>query len=236
MNATCVNNTIITIPAFYDMGSFLTTIHSICVVLGIPLNLGIGSVILLFNRLHKPRNIVWIAIVFSNTLLLLSVALEMSVFYFEDSTTICLTVVALYGLPYPLVLLHLFLAMVERYVALRYFYWHKRVVTIRLVIAVQFISSTLLIVYVKSPYFIGSNRIPLECGIHHLQLSTMTIALTVLAFLCVASPLCIYFQLKKAVLVLPNQNVYKNGCWITRLELDATRNLTNSVQKASKNE
>lgn len=75
-----------------------------CAVIGIPLNGLIAFVIISMKRLHKPRNIFWLGVTFSNEFALLTSLVEFMALY-VPSKVACTLYVLLVGIPYATILL-----------------------------------------------------------------------------------------------------------------------------------
>jgi len=71
---------------------------------GIPLNSLIAFVIISMERLHKPRNIFWLGVIFSNLFALVTSLIEFVALY-GPSRGFCTVFVLLVGIPYSTLLL-----------------------------------------------------------------------------------------------------------------------------------
>jgi len=76
----------------------------LCASVGIPLNSLIAFVIISMERLHKPRNIFWLGVIFSNLFALVTSLIEFVALY-GPSRGFCTVFVLLVGIPYSVLLL-----------------------------------------------------------------------------------------------------------------------------------
>lgn len=137
-----------TVSSFYQqylhlskLDDFVTATYLVAAFLGIPLNLYIAATIIRKERLHLPRNLMWLGVGFANTShLLFYVALIIS-----DNMTpttpgysVLINIIAASaGVPEISAFLFLFLSLLERHACLAHGFWYKAIVTNGFVIKVQ---------------------------------------------------------------------------------------------------
>lgn len=182
------------IPCFNDsvpikLEWFRSTGHVLLASAGIPLNLIIAIVIMAFRRLHKPRTILWLGVTLCNLLALITILIEFLA-YQTHNTTICLFFVAITGVAYTCLLLNLFLALVDRYVAIVYPMWHRRKVTVQRVVVGQLLGFFFVIGILKFPFIV--QLVPLRCGICSIHGKIIIISNAVLFLLCIIAQAAVY--------------------------------------------
>lgn len=192
LNATAANETQMTIIL-----TFLPMAIVSCATVGIPLNLLVASVIIAQQRLHKPRHIFWLGVIFSNVFALLLSINELFVFYIiPDSRPACLIFVLLIGIPYATLLLNLLLGLIDRFIAITYPLWHKNKVTIRRIITTQWTGFFLISILFKISYLLDGSLMDISCQQHQPHGKLIVITLMTLILLCISAQIAIYFKTK----------------------------------------
>ena len=107
---------------------YLTISHLLCIVPGIPLNLGVIALIVGLKRLHSHRTFTWLGVGFANTFVLLFHLVELQVAYWPSPAGEQLYA-AIRGLPYTALLIGNFFSFLERHVCVKHSKWYKRHVT-----------------------------------------------------------------------------------------------------------
>ena len=185
------------------MDTFLCVTHLTCGFIGLPMNILLLSFIVHSRRLHKPRNIVWLGIVFSNIIILLNRLLELCAFVFQDET-LCRIFIFMVGLPYAALLLNLFLALVDRYVAFKYSLWYKRQVRIHYIVIGQIAANLLLIFVAKFSYIFRLNSV--DCNVNSTDGIEVSVVIHILIILCITGQILVYQKIKNC-LVIMSENV-----------------------------
>ncbi len=176
------------------MDTFLSVVHLVCAFIGFPLNLLVISFILHSRRLHKPRNIVWLGIAFSNILILLNRSLEFCAFVLQDRN-LCRIFVFMVGLPYASLLLNLFLALVDRYISITYASWYRRKVRMCYIIVGQIIAFSLLVIVTKFSYVFQFTSV--DCHVNSTNGIEVAIVIHILITLCITGQIVVYYKTKK---------------------------------------
>lgn len=197
LSSELVHNETINNTESTTMLSFLPLAIVSCVSIGVPLNLLIAVVIIVQKRLHKPRHIFWLGVIFSNLFAQLVSFNELLVFYLlPDNKPVCWAFAFLVGIPYANLLLNLLLGSIDRFVAITYPLWHKNKVTIRCIVAGQLIGVTLLTLIFKTSYFFNGILKNISCQQHQPQGKTIVITLTILVILCLSTQIAIFLKTK----------------------------------------
>lgn len=168
-----------------------TIIHLICLSQGIPINVLIGVVIARNRRLHNPRNTFWLGIIALNLMTMFMAVLKLLVVHVaQPGDFTCLFFSSTTGKPYTILLFVMLLATLDRYVAITHPLYHRKHVTVRLVIIVQLGISVAVFFLLSMPFIFG--WIPLRCGFN-LTLSKWTMLLrSILVSLCITAQVKVY--------------------------------------------
>jgi hypothetical protein len=179
------------------MLAFLPLAIVCCVSIGVPLNLLIAVVIIAQKRLHKPRHIFWLGVIFSNLFAQLISVNELLVFYIlPGNKTACWTFVFLLGIPYATLLLNLLLGSIDRFVAITYPIWHRNNVTIKLIVTGQFTGLLLLTIVFKTSFFVNGTFETISCHQPHPHGKIIVLTLMSLVLLCVVTQIAIFLKTK----------------------------------------
>lgn len=124
------------------LNEFVAATYFLAAFLGIPLNLYVATTIIREQRLHSPRNLMWLGVGFANTFhFFFYVALITTDSFMNPKTlvhSVALSIIgALAGLPEISLIMFLILSLLERHACLAHASWHKAVVTKGFVIKVQ---------------------------------------------------------------------------------------------------
>lgn len=189
------NETNNTEPA--TMLAFLPLAIVTCVSIGVPLNLLIAVVIIAQKRLHKPRHIFWLGVIFSNLFAQLVSFNELLVFYLlPGNKPACWTFVFLLGIPYATLLLNLLLGSIDRFVAITYPLWHRNKVTIKLIVTGQLSGVILLAIIFKTPYFLNGTFKNINCNQYYPHGKIIVFTLMSLVLLCIFTQIAIFLKTK----------------------------------------
>ena len=162
------------------------SVDSFCCLLGLPLNFYMAKLILCDRRLRKkPRNIFLVDMIICNIFTLFTASLEILNFFWSNET-VCKIYVSITGLSYVSFYFNLLLSLIDRFVAIKLPFWHRRKVTAKLAIFSLLIINLGLLLAVKWIYVGGI--VPLRCEI---QISH---GLTFQGTLCVELVSCIIFH------------------------------------------
>ena len=114
-------------PTVY-LDEYLTGAHLIFGAIGIPSNLFVGGFIISLERLHTPRNLLWIGVGFSNLFILIFHILEVLTVQLSSSILgdFCAWIK---HLPDLTLLLNAFLSLLERYLCVKHSAWYKSHIT-----------------------------------------------------------------------------------------------------------
>ena len=180
-------------PIQFDL--FKSICHIVLITIGVPLNLFIAVVILTFKRLHKkPRNIVWLGVILSNLLTLLTVLIELLAYHTQNNF-LCLCYVSIMGVAYTCLLYNLFLALADRYAAIVYPLWHREKVTVQRVIVAQLVGFLILVFIIKFPFI--WRLVPLHCGICLLHGKMIAATNLTLFALCIIAEIVLYHKTRQ---------------------------------------
>lgn len=178
-----------------DIATFLPIAILCCASVGIPLNLLIASVIIAQRRLHKPRHIFWLGVIFSNLFALLASLAEFAVFYLAPGNQImCWIFIVLVGVPYGTLLLNMLLGLLDRYAAITYPLWHKNWVTVKRIVSAQLVGLVAITVSFKIPYMVEGNLSELNCEKHQPHGKIIVLTLLSLVAICLVLQIIIYYR------------------------------------------
>lgn len=169
-----------------------------CAFIGFPLDVLVISIVVHFTRLHKPRNIVWLGVAFSNILILLNRCLQFCAFMLQDEN-LCRIFIFMIGLPYATLLLNLFLALIERYVNITYASWYRRKIRICYIVVGQITAVTLLIIVTKVPYIFRLADV--NCLLSEIDSIELLVVIHFLIALCIIGQIIVYYKTKDVLLV-----------------------------------
>lgn len=173
---------------------FLIITKLISAFIGIPLNTFIVLIIIRLRRLHsKPRNIFLLAMIISNLLLYFPSLIEL-IYWFLPLENVCRSYVAVIGLPNAILLWTMFLALADRYVAIKYPLKHREKVTVRRAIVFLFISTAVLIFIMKFIFIVG--LAPIGCEIWFVHSKVIGATVFVLFASCIVTHFIVYRQTK----------------------------------------
>lgn len=192
MNATAVNVTEDDLPL--PMLAFKPIAILICAAIGIPLNGLIAMIIITSERLHRPRNIFWLGVTFSNLFALATSLVEFSALY-GASEAACTVYVLLLGIPYATLLLNLLLALMDRFVAITYPMWHKDKVTSKVIFVVQIAGLVIIGLLFKVPLLLDQVRLSdIPCGDNQPHGKIIVFTLLALVLLCILAQIVVYLK------------------------------------------
>ncbi|XP_057375326.1 5-hydroxytryptamine receptor 2B-like [Daphnia carinata] len=179
-------------PISLDM--FLIIIKIVSAFIGIPFNTFIVLIIIRLRRLHsKPRNIFLLAMIVSNLLLYFPSLIEL-IYWFLPLENVCRSYVAVIGLPNAILLWTIFLALADRYVAIKHPLKHKEKVTVRRAIVFLLISIIVLAFIMKFIFIVG--LVPIACEIWFVHSKVIGATVFVLFTLCIVTHVIVYRQTK----------------------------------------
>ena len=135
--------------------------HLFLVIVGLPLNIFVAVVIISFQRLHKPRNILWLGVTIANSLTLLTILFEFFASHLQ-SETVCKIFISVTGIAYTWLLFNLLLALIDRYLAIVHTLAHRKKVTVKRVIITQTIGFVIIVFLIKFHFITG--LVPLTCA------------------------------------------------------------------------
>lgn len=169
---------------------FQTTCHVLLVSTGIPLNMIIVVVITIFKRLNnKPRIILWLGVTYCNLLTLLTILVEFLA-YHTQNTTVCFVFISITGVAYTCLLFNLFLALLDRYVAIVYPLFHREKVTVRRVIIGQLLSFVFFVILIKFPFI--TRLAPLRCSICPIHGKIIATTNMILLLMCIIAQIVVF--------------------------------------------
>ena len=150
-----------------NLNGILIVLKCACSIIGIPLNLLIAITIISLRRLHsKPRNIFLLGITFSNLLIFVPAVIEI-IYWILPLESVCQVYMVVVGLPYAILLLNIFLALTDRYAAIKYPKWHRKKVTVRFVIVFLLVTSAFFAFLLKCVYIFGLVSLRCEISVVH---------------------------------------------------------------------
>ena len=178
-----------------ELDRFRSISHILLVSTGVPLNLAIAVVILMFRRLHKkPRNVLWLGVTFCSVLTLLTILVEFLAHRTENDS-ICLVFVSTTGVAYTWLLFVLLLALLDRYAAIVHPLWHREKVTVRRVIIGQIGGCSFFILLIKFPFI--AQLVPLRCAIFPEQNKIIAITNAILFVSCITAQIVVYIKTRQ---------------------------------------
>ena len=177
-----------------EINAFLIITKVLSCFIGIPLNVFVAIIIIRLRRLHsKPRNIFLLGIIFSNLLTFVPALIEV-IYWVLPLDIVCQSYVAVGGLPNTLLLWNMLLALIDRYVAIKYPIWHREKVTVRRVIYFLLFSSVFLGFLIKFVFIFG--LIQLRCTVWTVHSKVVGLTMAILFVLCVIAHFIVFQQTK----------------------------------------
>ena len=177
-----------------EINAFLIITKVLSCFIGIPLNVFVAIIIIRLRRLHsKPRNIFLLGIIFSNLLTFVPALIEV-IYWILPLDIVCQSYVAVGGLPNTLLLWNMLLALIDRYVAIKYPIWHREKVTVRRVIYFLLFSSVFLGFLIKFVFIFG--LIQLRCTVWTVHSKVVGLTMAILFVLCVIAHFIVFQQTK----------------------------------------
>ena len=177
-----------------EINAFLIITKVLSCFIGIPLNVFVAIIIIRLRRLHsKPRNIFFLGIIFSNLLTFVPALIEV-IYWVLPLDIVCQSYVAVSALPNTLLLWNMLLALIDRYVAIKYPIWHREKVTVRRVIYFLLFSSVFLGFLIKFVYIFG--LIQLRCTVWTVHSKVVGLTMAILFVLCVIAHFIVFQQTK----------------------------------------
>ena len=177
-----------------ELDSVRSLSHLVLAIIGLPLNLFVGVVIISFRRLRrKPRNILWLGVTIANILTLLTILFELYASYWKNEIA-CKLFVAMTGIAYTWLLFNLLLALSDRYIAIAHPLAHRKV-NIKGVVVIQTVSFILIAFFIKFHFITG--LIPLTCASKIPEHSKLiAISNILLVTLCLIAHVIVYLKSK----------------------------------------
>lgn len=176
-------------------GIFLVIPKYICSCIGIPVNVSLALTLICHCYLYrKPRNVFLFAIVFSNLTCFFPSVMELIYWGWLPVESVCHAYVAVVPIPHALLLLNMFLALVDRYLALAHPIIYQGKMTVRLASVIVIFSSILLVFLLKFVYIFGLS--PLRCEVYLVQVKISVIILVALLLCCTVFNYVVYRQTK----------------------------------------
>ena len=154
----------------------------------------------------RPRHVLFVASIVACILTLLTHCLIPAVYYWwQNDDLLCRVFIALYRLPYIQFLFNLFLAVLDRLVAVTRSIWHRTKLTIYQCIGWLSFLNCLLGVAVKWSFI--SNVLPVECAFQFIHGLTISITIFVMFTLCTGFFIALFIitwrQLPRAARAIP---------------------------------
>lgn len=178
-----------------ELDWFRSTCHVLLVTAGVPLNLIIACVIMAFRRLHnKPRIILWLGVTYCNLLTLFTILVELLAYHMENRS-VCLIFVSITGIAYTCLLFTLFLALLDRYVAIVHPLWHREKITVQRVIIGQIFGFFSLVLIIKFPFIV--QLIPLNCDMSMVHGKIIAVTNMVLLLMCLVAQIVVYHKTRQ---------------------------------------
>ena len=147
--------------------SFLPISNICCISIGLPLNLLIAVLIIFQRRLHKPRHIFWLGVIFSGLFAqLVSLNELLASYVVPEHRPTCITFNLLVGIPYANLLLNVFFCLLDRYVAFTYPMWHKKQMKIKWIITAQLVGLIFISILFKTSHFLDGSFSRVSCRQH----------------------------------------------------------------------
>ena len=163
--------------------------------IGIPLDLLIIGVILNNRRLNrKPRNVLWVGVIFSNLCALATILTEFLAFHYESPEG-CWIFGSTTGIAYTCLLYNLLLSLCDRYVAIIQPIRHREFVTVTRVVNAQILGAIFASLVIKSPFLLW---IPVECGIVPVQAKIISVISSILLVSCLVAHIAVYRKTRQS--------------------------------------
>ena len=177
----------------FDMFSSIS--HLILIVLGIPLNLIIVTIILTSKRLkRKPRNILFLGVSTASLFTLFTLMFELIAHHYQSPIFCKMTGLGL-GAAYTCLLNNMLLALIDRFLAIVSPLFHRKIVTVKSVWIIQIFGGIIIFISIKWPYLFGFA--PLQCGFLMFEAKTLATLQAIMIFSCVILYILVYLKTKR---------------------------------------
>ena len=225
----------------FQLDTFQLVLHPIVICISVPLNLFVGYVLLSDKQLHNVRNSIWCGIVASNFKNLFTASLQ-QFFIYKKSYTACRLLTVLFSKAYIVLLIHMLLATLERFVYTRWPLFHQVHVTVWRVATAQICLSVGFFLGLSISFVSGMR--PIRCGLGPQNGEMLKSFVCALVIVCIVAKLLLYLtatKLRNRQIIaanaikmadLRNQNpegqrhktprAHRNGRRIRQMERDAT--------------
>jgi dopamine receptor D1 len=178
-----------------NIGIASVIIKAVCCSIGIPLNTSIAVTITRLRRLHrKPRNFFLLGIVLSYLSFFIVPIMELIYWRIYPDESLCRAYVAVILVPQGLLLINMFLALIDRYLAINHPLLHREKMTNRLACCLVVTCSILTVFLLKFIYIVGLGT--LRCEILLLHVKMTSTVFMILFVSCTAMNIIIYRQTK----------------------------------------
>nr|CAH0102017.1 unnamed protein product [Daphnia galeata] len=178
-----------------EIGITSVIVKIVCCSIGIPLNISIAVTLIRLRRLHrKPRNFFLLAIILSYLSFFIVPIMELIYWGIYPDESLCHAYVAVIFVPQILLLINMFLALIDRYLAINHPLLHREKMTNRLACCLIVTCSILTVFLLKFIYIVGLDI--LRCEILLLHAKVASIFFIILFVSCMAMNIVIYRQTK----------------------------------------
>ena len=176
-----------------ELNTFQSVSHLVLAVIGLPLNSLIIGVILSNRRLNqKPRNVLWLGVIFANLFTLLTILVELVTFHFQSPMG-CKIFGLMTGVAYTCLLYNLLLSLLDRYLAISHPILHRVQTTVARVLVAQIGGAVFFFVLIKFPFL----WLPVQCGIVVIQAQIIVVISMILLIACLAAQIIVYSKTKR---------------------------------------
>jgi len=179
----------------FQLDTFQLVLHPIVICISVPLNLFVGYVLLSDKQLHNVRNSIWCGIVASNFKNLFTASLQ-QFFIYKKSYTACRLLTVLFSKAYIVLLMHMLLATLERFVYTRWPLFHQVHVTVWRVATAQICLSVGFFLGLSIPFVSGMR--PIRCGLGPQNGEMIKSVVCILVIVCIVAKLLLYLTAKKS--------------------------------------
>ena len=178
----------------FQLDTFQLVLHPIVICISVPLNLFVGYVLLSDKQLHNVRNSIWCGIVASNFKNLFTASLQ-QFFIYKKSYAACQLLTVLF-ISYIVLLIHMLLATLERFVYTRWPLFHQVHVTVWRVATAQICLSVGFFLGLSIPFVSGMR--PIRCGLGPQNGEMLKSVVCALFIVCVVAKLLLYLTATKS--------------------------------------
>jgi hypothetical protein len=178
----------------FKLDTFQLVLHPIIICTNVPLNLFVGYVLLSDKQLRNVRNSIWFGIVASNLKTFFMALLQQFLIY-KKSYAACQLFTVLFSKPNIVLLIHMLLATLERFIYVGWPLFHQVHVTAWRVATAQICLSLGFFLGLSIPFVSGMR--PIRCGSSPQNVEMLKSVVGALVIMCIVAKLFLYLVATK---------------------------------------